>query len=165
MPLDVPAGQTVFLDSTILYYAFVNFPGATPLCAELLQRLAKGEVAGCLTTPVLNDAVHKIMCAEAKERYDQPRAGLVHWLKANPNCVKQLTHAAEVLRLVAAMPIAILPVDLDALVDAQRTAQSYGLLASDALIVAIVQRHGLTHLATNDDDFDSVAGLTLWKPR
>lgn len=74
MPLDVPAGQTVFLDSTILHYAFVDFPGATQLCIDLLMRVVKEELAACVTVPVLNDAVHKVMCSEAKERFDQPRA-------------------------------------------------------------------------------------------
>lgn len=63
------------------------------------------------------------------------------------------------------MPITLLPIDLAAIVDAQRIVRLYGLLASDALIVTMMQRHGIAHLATNDDDFDSVSGLTTWKPR
>lgn len=47
MPLDVPAGRTVFLDSTIIHYAVVDFPGATPRCIELLKRVTDGELAGC----------------------------------------------------------------------------------------------------------------------
>jgi predicted nucleic acid-binding protein len=165
MPLDVPAGQTVFLDSTILHYAFVNFPGATPQCIELLTRIARREVTGCLTAPVLNDAVHKVMCSEAKERFNQPRAGLVPWLKANPGRVRELTRPTEVLRLVGAMPLTLLPVDLSILTDAQQVASADGLLANDALIVATMRRHEITHLATNDDDFDHLPGLTVWKPR
>lgn len=165
MSLDVPAGQTVFLDSTIFHYAFVNFPGATPQCVDLLERVAKKELAALMTVPVLSDAVHKVMCSEAKERFNQSRGGLVNWLKANPNRVRELTAATEALRLVEAMPIALVSVDLAAVIDAQRVVREYGLLASDALIVAMMQRQGITHLATNDDDFDSVAGLTVWKPR
>ena len=41
----------------------------------------------------------------------------------------------------------------------------YGLLTNDAMIVALMQRHRLSHLITNDDDFDAVPGLTVWKPR
>ena len=65
MPLDVPPGATVFLDSTIIHYAFVDFPGATAQCISLLSRVARGELAACLTVPVLNDAAHKVMCSEA----------------------------------------------------------------------------------------------------
>lgn len=84
MPLDVPANETVFLDSTILHYAFVDFPGATAQCIGLLNRIAGGQVTACLTVPVLSDAVHQVMCSEAKARFNQPRAGLVGWMKSNP---------------------------------------------------------------------------------
>jgi predicted nucleic acid-binding protein len=165
MPLNVPAGQRVFLDSTILHYAFVDFAAATSQCLELLQRAARGELAACLTIPVLNDAVHKTMCSEAMDRFERPRAGLVRWLVTNPDRVKQLTNASRALRVIEAMPIEILPVDLADMISAQRAAEMYGLLASDSLIVALMRRHEITHLATNDDDFDSVPGLTVWKPR
>ena len=165
MPLDVPGGQTVFLDSTILHYAFVSFPGATPACIELLGRVARREIVGRTTAPVLNDAVHKIMCSDAVQRFNRPRAGLVPWLKAHPDHVRQLTHAGGVLCLVEALSIELLPVDTAMLIDAHRVSQTCGLLAGDALLVAAMQRHDLIHLAINDDDFDCVPGLTVWKPR
>lgn len=165
MALDVPAGQTVFIDSTIVHYAFVDFPAATPQCIALLRRVTKREVAACLTVSVLNDAVHKVMCSEAKERFTQPRAGLVNWLKANPDRVRELTHTTEALRLIEALPITVLGVDLAALVEAQDAVHAHGLLAGDALIVATMRRHQITHLATNDNDFDHVPGVTVWKPR
>ena len=40
-----------------------------------------------------------------------------------------------------------------------------GLLTNDATTVALMRRHGLSDVATNDDDFDAVPGLTVWKPR
>jgi predicted nucleic acid-binding protein len=43
--------------------------------------------------------------------------------------------------------------------------QSQRLLLSDATIVILMQPHGITHLATNDDDFDNVPDITVWKPR
>jgi predicted nucleic acid-binding protein len=46
-----------------------------------------------------------------------------------------------------------------------RGSGSSGLLTNDALTVALMRRKGLTHRVTNDDDFDSVANLTIWKPR
>ncbi len=44
-------------------------------------------------------------------------------------------------------------------------AQAHKLLLCDAIIVALMQRHGITHLATNDDDFDRVPGINVGKPR
>jgi predicted nucleic acid-binding protein len=165
MPLDVPAGARVFLDSTIFHYAFVSFPGATPQCMQLLTRIADRDLSACVSIPVLNDAVHKVMCSEAVARFSRARAGLVNWMKSNPDRVRELTHADAMLRLVEAMPVEVLSVDPAALRHAQQMVQEHGLLASDALIAALMQRHRIAHLATNDDDFDRIPGLVVWKPR
>jgi hypothetical protein len=42
--------------------------------------------------------------------------------------------------------------------------QQYELLMGDSLIVAVMQAHGLTNLASNDADFDRVSDLTRYAP-
>ncbi len=42
--------------------------------------------------------------------------------------------------------------------------QQFELLTGDALVVAVMQAHGLTHLASNDADFDRVPWLTRYEP-
>ncbi|MBW3540208.1 MAG: PIN domain-containing protein [Planctomycetes bacterium] len=37
-------------------------------------------------------------------------------------------------------------------------------LTNDALVVAVMQAHGLPDLASHDADFDRVAGLTRYAP-
>ena len=39
------------------------------------------------------------------------------------------------------------------------------LLTSDATFVALMRRHNLDNLATNDDEFDDIPNITVWKPR
>lgn len=63
------------------------------------------------------------------------------------------------------MPIEIFPIDLTTLDVAQTVVRRYGLLASDALMIAVMQLRHINHLATNDDDMDNVQGITIWKPR
>ena len=41
-------------------------------------------------------------------------------------------------------------------------AAKYGLNSHDALVVALLQDLGLSHLAAIDDDFRSIDGLELW---
>ena len=48
--------------------------------------------------------------------------------------------------------------------DAVRIIKQHELLVGDALIVAIMQAHGLTSLASNDADFDRVPGITRYAP-
>jgi predicted nucleic acid-binding protein len=67
--------------------------------------------------------------------------------------------------MLGALPLNLLPTDSALLVEVARLSQARGLLTNDAMIVALMQRHGITHLATNDDDFDRVPGIKVWKPR
>jgi predicted nucleic acid-binding protein len=47
---------------------------------------------------------------------------------------------------------------------AANVAKQVGLLSGDALIVSVMQQNGLTHLASNDADFDRVPGLSRYAP-
>ncbi|NLY01467.1 MAG: PIN domain-containing protein [Rhodopirellula sp.] len=47
---------------------------------------------------------------------------------------------------------------------AASVSQTTGLLTNDALVVAVMQEHGLTDLASHDTDFDRVPGLTRYAP-
>jgi predicted nucleic acid-binding protein len=42
--------------------------------------------------------------------------------------------------------------------------QQIGLLTNDAIIVAVMQAHGLTKIASSDADFDRVPGITRYAP-
>ena len=41
----------------------------------------------------------------------------------------------------------------------------YGMLTNDSIILAVMRRHRLMHLVTNDDDFKRVPGIKVWMPR
>jgi predicted nucleic acid-binding protein len=69
------------------------------------------------------------------------------------------------VHLLESAAVGNLPLDNTLLSFASRVALQHGLLTNDAIIVALMQRHGIIHLATNDDDFDRVPGITVWKPR
>jgi predicted nucleic acid-binding protein len=41
----------------------------------------------------------------------------------------------------------------------------YRLLTNDAITIAVMDKLGLSHLITNDGNFDALPGLSVWKPR
>jgi predicted nucleic acid-binding protein len=59
----------------------------------------------------------------------------------------------HVLTIPASVPVA-----------AAVLSQQIGLLSNDALIVALMQAHGITELASHDADFDRVPGITRYRP-
>jgi predicted nucleic acid-binding protein len=42
--------------------------------------------------------------------------------------------------------------------------KDHALLTNDTFHVATMKMQGITHIATNDPDFERVGGLKVWKP-
>ena len=165
MPLDIPDGASCFLDSNILYYALIPTPPISAGCLALLNRIVAGRVQAAVSVPVLSDVMHKVMISEVASLTGRDRAGLIGYLGKHPEIIGNLTQYPQVPSRLGLIPLTVLPLDQQILLDASRLAVQHRLLTNDALIVALMQRDGLVHLVTNDDDFDSVTGLTVWKPR
>ena len=63
-----------------------------------------------------------------------------------------------------ALGIQLLTIAPSLIATAAAVSQQTGLLSNDALIVAVMQQHGLTELASHDTDFDRVPGVTRYSP-
>ena len=103
--------------------------------------------------------------SEAAQLTGRDRAGIVGYLGKHPEFITRLTEYPHAIERLGVIPMDILPVEDQLLRDAVHLAVQHGLFTNDALIMATMRRHQLTHLVTNDDDFDRVPGLTIWKPR
>jgi len=165
MPLEIPDGTVCFVDSNILYYALVPTPIVSEHCLRLLDRAIAGSVSLSASIPVVSDAIHKVMISEIAQVSGRDRAGMIGFLNKHPELISTLVEYPKAIERLSAVPMQILPLDVQLLRDATRLAVQHSILTNDALIAAIMQRHGIIHLATNDDDFDRVAGVTVWKPR
>jgi predicted nucleic acid-binding protein len=165
VPLDIPDRTACFVDSNIFYYALTHTPGLSEPSQALMDRAIAGRISVSATIPVLSDTVHKIMAAEASRMVKRERAGIVGFMGHHPEIIGQLVEYPLALERLSVVPMNILSVDVELLRDATRIALQSHLMTNDALIVAVMRRHQLTHLITNDDDFDGVADLTVWKPR
>ena len=165
MALDVPDGQRCFLDANILYYCFVETPPQSEMCRDLLQRVQDGKVTALTDVRALNDCIHKTMLAEVSERFGRSRERLVGWLKQHPDALAELQKTSEVCDRLMRLQLTVIPNESTMLPSVVAIAQNYQLLLGDANIVAQMRQYGITHLITNDADFDRVPGITVWKPR
>lgn len=165
MPLDIPDGTAAFVDANILHYAVVPTPPFSQHVYPFMDRLTTGEINGVASVPVLADAQHKTMLSLLAAQYGLSRAKLVGWAKKHPSEMCALAGLTEAVQLLRSATVRLLPLDSALLSEASHASIQYGLLTNDAIIVALMHRHGITHLATNDDDFDRVPGITVWKPR
>jgi len=161
---DVPARESVFVDANTFVYHFTPHPLLQAACQQLLERFAVQELVGFTSAHVLSNVAHRIMTLEAVDRFGWPITGIARSLQRHPDQLRQLTRFRQAVDEVPAFGIHVLPVTVGIVSAAAAISQQYGLLSGDALVVAVMREHGLTHLASHDADFDRVPGLTRYAP-
>ena len=161
---DLVAGDAVFVDANTLTYHFQPHPVWGPPCTDLLRRIENQELVGFTSTPVLSEVSHRLMTIQASARFGWPFVGIANRLGANPAVVQQLTAFRQAIDRILQSNFRVLTIPPPLLATAAALSQQIGLLTNDGLIVAVMQAHGLTKLASNDADFDRVPGLTRYAP-
>lgn len=161
MPLDVPDGERCFLDANILYYCYVETPLLSVSCRNFMRRVQNGSLEAFTDVRALNDCAHKTMLAEISQRFSRSRERLIGWLKQHPEALVELPKTTDVCDRLAKLSLSVLTNEALLLPTVIGIVQTHRLLLGDASIVAQMQRIGITHLATNDDDFDRVPGIIV----
>jgi predicted nucleic acid-binding protein len=117
-----------------------------------------------ISTDVLSDVAHRLMTQEAIRRFSWPVAGIAQRLRSHRSHIQQLSDFRAAIDEVLQSGIQVLPIHPQLIAAAAAISQQFGLLCGDALVVAVMREQGLTHLASNDADFDHVPGLTRYAP-
>jgi predicted nucleic acid-binding protein len=165
MPLNLPTGTRCLIDANIFYYHYVDTPPLSDTCSDFLQRVLDGDLIGFTSIHLAAEAIHKVMLGEAASRFARQRAGILGWLQQHPGSISQLSDFESLAGDFSVMNLTMLNVDGPTLIAGAGISRVSGLFTNDAIALALMRREGLDHLVTNDDDFDGVGGLTVWKPR
>ncbi|MEK7414628.1 MAG: PIN domain-containing protein [Planctomycetota bacterium] len=158
---EFPSGGSVFLDANTLVYHFVN---VHPSCTYTLHRSEIGDITALTSVPVVAETRHRLMVLEARERFSLSPRKVLAYLKRHPEQVKVLRACVEAVESLSLLRIKVVSPSLDTVLASQRIGSEYGLLTNDALLIAVMREHHLTHLASNDTDFLPVPDITLWRP-
>jgi predicted nucleic acid-binding protein len=161
---DIPASAAIFVDANCLVYALMADPRYGAECERLLERIDNQDILGFTSAHVLSEVAHRVMTLEAVSRYNRPLTGMANWLRRHPAEVQQLSRHRQALDEISNCKIRILPSEGTEVSRAADLSIPFGLLSGDALIVAVMQRHGLSALASLDADFDRVTGITRYAP-
>jgi len=161
---DIPDGADCFIDATIFYYHLVHTPHLSDDCSDFLRRVELKRVRGHTTPIAVSEATHKVMFAEIVQRHAVDHKGLVARIKRHPELLDGLADHKMVSATVRALDVRVEAVTLDVLARAAELSSQERLLTNDALTLAVMETTNLTCLATNDDDFDSVSAITVFKP-
>jgi predicted nucleic acid-binding protein len=161
--VDLSATESIFLDANPLVYHFAPDPLFGAACTQLIARAGKGEILAFTSTHVLSEVAHHLMTLEASALFGWTSKVVDH-LKKQPTAIQNLTNFRQAIEKIPQLGIQVLTVPSGLIASAAVVSQQTGLLANDALIVAVMQSHGLTNLASHDTDFDRVPGITRYGP-
>ena len=153
---DLQAGATVFLDASIFIHHFEPNRIFGSASTECLERIENHVIDGVTTTHIVSEVAHRLMTIEAMQAFGWKSAGIALRLRNHPAEVQTLTHFRQAIQEIPRFGVRILTVDTAWPDFAAALSQKTGLLHNDALVVAAMNAHGLTNLASADSYFDRV---------
>jgi len=158
----IPNGSHLLIDANIFVYGLTATSGQ---CKTLLERCSREEVAGITLFEIIHEATHKFMTGEALEKglFAGAEKG-ARYLDNHPEQVKLLTQYWVNTQRLLALNVVILPTEQDIVMGAQTERVNAGLLTNDSIIVAAMREYGISRMATNDKQFEAVAGITVFAP-
>ncbi len=160
----IPSASAIFLDANTIIYHFSNEPKHGPACTQLLKRVELRDLSGFTSAHVLADVTHRLMTLEAINLMGWPPAGIAARLRKHHVEIPTLSVYRQAIGRILLLGIQVFPLTHAEVEAATLLSQQYELLTGDALVVAVMRQHGLTGLASADDDFDRVPGLTRYAP-
>lgn len=160
----IPAGSRVLCDANIMVYGMLQAEPFAAVCRAFLQRTARREITVYIAASSAADVIHRAMVSEAITRFGLKSREAVSYLKAHPNAVRELQRYKDVLRDFTRFRVIILDITYREIHGSRRYRDDYGLLTADSLLLAVMERHKLSDLVTNDEDFQRVPGIRVWMP-
>lgn len=154
-------GDSVFIDANIFIY---NFGGQSTECKDVLLRCAKGELRGITSTFIVAEVLHRLMVAEAIEKKFITDKNPVKQLKEHPDIIKKLSTYIHDVEKIGDMNLEVLELTYEYIKTSAAVRRSEGILTNDSLVVAAMRDMGVSNLLTNDNDFDRIEQLRIYKP-
>jgi predicted nucleic acid-binding protein len=158
---DIPNGEQIFVDANILIY---HFSGISSACRMFLQRCESKQVEAFTGVHILLEVAHRLMILEAMHKGLISGGQLARKLKEQPEIVKSLREYNHSIRQVPRLGIGVRVVTSAIVRASEAVRVQEGLLTNDSITVALMQRLGVTAVATYDADLVRVGGLRVYQP-
>jgi predicted nucleic acid-binding protein len=161
---DLAANDDIFLDANTLVYHFASHQVFGPAANQLMTRIENQQLGGYTSTHILTEAAHRLIMIEAANLPGWKATKVKLRLQQQPSMLQTLTEFRKAVETVLQSRIQTLAIAPALVLSAAGISQQFGLLSNDALLVAVMQAHGLTKVASLDADFDRVPGITRYAP-
>ncbi len=161
---EIPDGASAFIDANIFIYHFSGPTALSPACSAFLERAEHGTLQGFTSTIVLIEVLHRLMILEAVGAFQIAPRDATRYLKEHPHQAKALAAHQAATQKIQQMGVQLVIVGVEDIERSHEIKRQHGLLTNDALVLTVMERSGVTALASNDPDFQLVDTITLYRP-
>lgn len=159
MRLDELSDGRVYVDTNVLYMYLRADTRHLPIIKSFLERMIRGEIEVFVGIPVLDELAYRLLLARIKDEMgrnplDVLREDLPGAIRSHGDLIVNAIH--QLLSLPHMTLVGVETGDSDRMFD-NMILQT--LLPRDALHLAIMHRLGVGIIASDDTDFDRIAGL------
>jgi len=161
----IPVGRRVFIDSNIFLYEVFDHPKFGESAYRILKDVENGSIEGVTSTLVLDEVLHKMILIEASDKFQISIKETVPFLKKNHKEIPLLEASwKDIDRIQKIENLTVCGISPDVFKSSINVAKTNMLLAHDALHIAVMKYESIADIATNDNDFERIEGVTVWKP-
>ena len=160
---NLPRGTEVYIDANIFLYSAFKHPIFGDSCINFLIKVDEGVFTGYVSDHILNEVFHKLMVAEVSKKFKMSVKNAIKHVNTNPNVISNLETVWEEMDIIRSSNIQFLDSGILFPIFV-RMSKRYNLMATDAIHVAIMKKHNIANIATNDSDFERVEWIKVWKP-
>lgn len=163
---DFDRKDTIFLDANIfLHHAF----DINPVSVEFLKRIESFNFKVCTSALVLEEISFKLLMQSASNFLKKVSMQGVKVLlkddKKRNQVLKPVGDYMNYIELLKESGLVIIDLKGNDMITALQKVKVYGLITADATHLAIMERKGINHIATDDNDFNVVPDITIWSPQ
>jgi predicted nucleic acid-binding protein len=159
MRLDDLTGGRVYIDTNVLYMYLRADTAHLLTIRSFLERVIQGEIEAFVGVPVLDELAYRLLLARVKEKSGRNplevlRENLAGAIQDHSDLISSAIR--QFMSLPHISVVGVEASDGDLMFDNMTL---HKLLPRDALHMAIMQRLGIGMIASDDADFDRIAGL------
>jgi predicted nucleic acid-binding protein len=156
----LPSSAKIFIDSNIFVYHLSSDPVYGISCKNLLKKVEDGDLHGYTSTIVVTEVVFAyIRLWLIKQEGIEPK-GILQFLKRTPQILSKIE--LEIVQELFTI-VDILRVGKGDVKEAFKYISQFHLLPNDATNLSVMERAGLTHIVTQDEDYEKVGTVIRWK--
>lgn len=162
---DFKGKEAIFVDANIfLHHAFDT--NATSV--EFLKKVESFDLKAYTSALVIEEATFKLIMQSASNFLDKVTLQNVKVLlkdsKTREKVFKPVVEYRGYIDTLKDLGLVVLDLTDKDMAAAVQKAKTYGLIIADSAHIAVMERKGITDIASSDSDFRVVSNITLWTP-